>query len=59
MKKGLWITSIIGSILGGLVAVLGLAISNNADQEVVATTLGIALAVIPSCLARAVSEAGK
>ena len=59
MNKYLWILSIVGSVLGALLCISGLALAKEASQETVALLLGIAFAVIPSCLARAVSELGK
>ena len=59
MKKFLWILVIIGSILGGLIAFIGVTAAKGAPQEAAAAAMGIAFAVIPYCLARAVSEMGK
>jgi hypothetical protein len=59
MKKFAWILAIVGSVLGALVAVFGASVANGAPQEAAAAALGTALAVIPYCLARAVSEIGK
>ncbi len=59
MNKFLWILVIIGSILGGLIAFIGVAAAESAPQEAAAAAVGIGLAVIPYCLARAVSEMGK
>lgn len=59
MTKILWVLTAIGSILGGLVTLIGVTEANGAPQEAAAAAIGIALAVIPYCLARAVSEASK
>jgi hypothetical protein len=59
MKKFLWILTAIGSVLGSLVALIGVAAANGAPQEAAAAAMGIAFAVIPYCLARAASEMGK
>lgn len=59
MKKSLWILTIIGSLLGGLMALIGLFAANSAPQEAAAAAMGIAFAVIPYCLARAASELSK
>ena len=56
MLKVLWIIAATGSVLGALMAIIGVAGANGAPQEAAATAMGIALAVIPYCLARAVSE---
>lgn len=59
MKKYLWILAIVGSVLGALLCVVGLAAAKEASQETVALLLGMSFAVIPYCLAKAVSEMGK
>lgn len=59
MKKFLWVLTMIGSVLGGLVVLLGVVGANGAPQEAAAAAIGIALAAIPYCLARAVSEMDK
>lgn len=59
MKKFLWILTAIGSVLGGLVALIGVTAANGAPQEAAAAAMGIAFAVIPYCLARAASEMEK
>ena len=59
MEKFLWILAIIGSILGGLIALIGVAAASGAPQEAAAAAMGVAFAVIPYCLARAASEVSK
>ena len=59
MKKFLWMLTILGSALGGAVAIIGVSASRGAPQEAAAAAMGIAFAVIPYCLARASSEFGK
>ena len=54
----LWAVTIIGSVLGGLTIIFGLAGAEGAPQEAAAAAIGVAFAVIPYCLARAVSEMG-
>lgn len=56
MKVSLWALTIIGSVLGGLVSVVGVLAATGAPQEAAAAAIGVACAVIPYCLARAVSE---
>ena len=58
MKKFLWIVTIIASIIGALLAFVGVVAANGAPQEAAAAAVGLACAVIPYCLARAVSELG-
>jgi formate/nitrite transporter FocA (FNT family) len=55
----LWIIVIIGAILGALVVFLGILSSSGAPQEAAAAAIGVSLAVIPYCLARAVLEIKK
>lgn len=59
MKTLLWIVTIAGSIFGGLILALGLLFANGAPQQAAVAGISISLAVIPYCLARAVSEIGK
>jgi len=59
MKKILWAITAIGAILGALTAVGGVMAANGAPQEAAAAAVGVAFAVIPYCLAKAVSEYGK
>lgn len=55
MKKKLWIATIVGSILGALIALVGM-FAPGAPQVASMAALGLAFAAIPYCLARAVSE---
>ena len=59
MKKFLWVLTMIGSVLGGLVVLFGVIGANGAPQEAAAAAVGISMAAIPYCLARAASEMGK
>ena len=59
MTKFLWSLTIVGSILGALAIAVGVTSATGAPQEAAAAAVGIALAVIPYCLARAVSEMKK
>lgn len=56
MKKFLWILTIVGSIAGVFVVTFGVLLANGAPQEAAAAGLGLSMAVIPYCLARAYSE---
>ena len=56
MKKFLWYITILGSLSGALVALAGVVRPTGAPEEAAAAAVGIALAVIPYCLARAASE---
>ena len=59
MKKFLWVLTVIGSVLGALVALLGVVGAKGAPQEAAAAAIGLAFAVIPYCLARAATEIGQ
>jgi hypothetical protein len=59
MKRFFWVLTIIGSAIGALVAFAGVLGANGAPQEAAASAMGVAFAVIPYCLARAVSEMGQ
>ena len=59
MTKFLWGLTIVGSILGAFAIAIGITGATGAPQEAAAAAIGIALAVIPYCLARAVSEMKK
>lgn len=56
MQKILWVVTVLGSALGALTALVGVMAANGAPQEAAAAAVGIAFAVIPYCLARAVGE---
>ena len=56
MTKFLWSLTIVGSILGALTIAVGVAGATGAPQQAAVAAIGIAFAVIPYCLARAVSE---
>lgn len=59
MRKFLWVVTVICSLLGALTAIFGIASANGAPQEAAVAAIAIAFAVIPYCLARAVSELGR
>jgi hypothetical protein len=59
MRTALWILTIVGSILGAFIAIVGVVNANGAPQEASASAMGVACAVIPYCLARSWSEVGK
>ena len=64
MKNLVWILTIVGSVGGGLLAILGILrfVSGQPNGEIVGgsmAAMGVACAVIPYCLARAVSEMRK
>jgi hypothetical protein len=59
MKKFLWVMTAIGSVLGGFVMLIGVGGATGAAQEASAAAIGLSMAVIPYCLARAASEMSK
>lgn len=56
MKKMLWTLTVVGSVLGGIILILGVMSAESAPQEAAIAAIAIGLSVIPYCLARAVSE---
>lgn len=54
-----WVLTVVGSLLGIVIVGVGMLIAQSAPQEAVVVALGIACAVVPYCLARAVSELSK
>jgi hypothetical protein len=56
MKMICWFLSIISSLIGAIVAVALIGWANGAPQQAAGAAIGIAWAVIPYCIARAVSE---
>jgi len=56
MKTFFWVITILCSLVGALVAFIGVSAANGAPQEAASAAMGMAFAVIPYCLARAVSE---
>lgn len=55
-KKVGWIATLIGSAVGAITFIVGVSNAESAPQEASAAAIGIALAAIPYCFARAVSE---
>ena len=56
MLKALWITALIGSVLGLIVLVVALfGFSDNSMHLAALAALSVALATVPYCLARAKS----
>lgn len=59
LSKVLWIGVILSSLLGVLIVFGAITITQTVMQESAGIALGISFAVIPYCIARAVSEIGK
>lgn len=59
MKTFAWVMTMIGCVLGGIVVLFGIFGANGAPQQAASAGIGISLAAIPYCFARAVSEVGK
>ena len=51
-----WYCTIFFSLLGGLIAFVGIAFASGAPQEAAAAAAGLACAVIPYCISRALTE---
>jgi hypothetical protein len=60
MKTGfhafVWLITFVGALVGGLFLLIAFFGSNGAPQQAAGAAIGIGCAVIPYCLARAVSE---
>jgi hypothetical protein len=56
MRKFLWLVSLIGSILGFLILVIGISVANGAPQEASSAAIAAVVTVAPYVLARAYSE---
>jgi hypothetical protein len=56
MKRIFWIITLFGSGLGVLMLLATLFFSDGAPQEAAGAAISVAFAVIPYCLARAISE---
>ena len=54
--KFLYGLTIFGSIVGGFILVIGVAVSDGAPQEAAAATIAVAVVVLPYCLARSAHE---
>ena len=51
-----WGLTLLGSLLGGVILVIGVFTANGAPQEAAAAAIALGCAVIPYCVARAISE---
>jgi sugar phosphate permease len=56
VAKFFWVVTIIMSLFGGLFAIVGIHAANGAPQEAASAAIGLACAVIPYCIARAIGE---
>ena len=52
----MWFIAILGALFGGAVVVAEVWGATGPPQQAAAATIGLALAVIPYCIARAASE---
>jgi multisubunit Na+/H+ antiporter MnhE subunit len=59
MAKFTWVLSILGSILGAIILFFTLTTSKGAPQEAAGAAIALAFAILPYCLARAVTEMKK
>ncbi len=58
MRTIFWIFSIIGSCIGGIFILAAFA-ESGAPQQAASAAIGIGIAIIPYCIARAVSDLSK
>lgn len=56
MRKFFWGVTMLMSAIGAIVAFTGMAAANGAPQEAAAAAMGLAIAVIPYCFSRAITE---
>jgi len=56
MRTVLWLLTIVGSLFGAIYCIAALSVAKSAMQEAAWAAIAVAFAVIPYCLARAVSE---
>src|SRR5687768_10652684 len=56
MASGFWILSAVGSLVGGIILILGLSTSQGAPQEAAVAAIAVAVAVLPYVLARSAAE---
>jgi hypothetical protein len=54
--KFMWFLTAAGSVIGGVIMILGVAGANGSPQQAAAAAIGIGCAVIPYCLTRSMSE---
>jgi sugar phosphate permease len=56
MATFFWVLTIIGSVIGGLLILFTLLSAKGAPQEAAGAAVGLSFAIIPYCIARALSE---
>ncbi|KJK19713.1 hypothetical protein [Pseudomonas sp. 2(2015)] len=56
VAKFMWIVTIIMSLIGAVVGFGGMFLASGAPQEAAAAAMGLACAVIPYCIAKALTE---
>lgn len=59
MAAFFWVLTIIGSVIGGLVVLVTLGSAKGAPQEAAGAAIGLSFAILPYCIARALSELGR
>jgi hypothetical protein len=55
----LWALTMLGSVVGGFILLLGLVSSTGAPQQAAVAAIAVAFVVLPYCCARALSELWK
>lgn len=56
MVKLMWLVTVFMSLAGAVVAFGGMYAAQSAPQEAAAAAMGVACAVIPYCISRALGE---
>ncbi|MBC3421781.1 hypothetical protein [Pseudomonas sp. RW3S2] len=56
MAKFMWVVTIIMSLIGAIIGFTGMHAATSAPQEAAAAAMGLAWAVIPYCIAKALTE---
>lgn len=56
VAKFMWIVTIIMSLIGAVVGFGGMHLATSAPQEAASAAMGVACAVIPYCISRALTE---
>lgn len=56
MAKFMWKVTIVMSVIGALVGFVGIFFAKGAPQEAASAAMGVCCAVVPYCIARALTE---
>ncbi len=56
MKTFFWVIALLAAIIAIPVFVIGMSLSDGAPQEAAVSAVALVIAIVPYCLARAMSE---